>query len=63
MNLRIVTREREVELTFRDLDLTNTATDAQIRTAAEKYMDAKLTDLVVSRQGENILLSTSPIFG
>ena len=63
MNLRIVTREREVELTLRDLDLTNTATDAQIKTAAEKYMDSKLTDLVVSRQGENILLSPAPIFG
>ena len=63
MNLRIVTKEREVELTFRDLDLATTATDAQIRTAAERYMDSKLTDLVVSRQGENILLSPSPIFG
>ena len=63
MNLRIVTKEREVELTFRDLDLATSASDTAIVKAAEKYMDSRLTDLVVTRNGENVLLAPSPIFG
>jgi hypothetical protein len=62
-NLRVVTREREVELTLTDLGIDANATDAEIVRAAERNLDTTLNGLIVSRKGENILLSPAPIFG
>ena len=62
-NLRIVTKEREVELTLNELGLEQGSTDAEIMRAAERHLDQNLSGLIVSRKGENVLLSPSPIFG
>jgi hypothetical protein len=62
-NLRVVTKEREVELTLTDLGIDANATDAEIVRAAERNLDTTLNGLIVSRKGENILLSPAPIFG
>jgi len=62
-NVRVVTREKEVELTFEELDLVDSATDNEIVRAAERHLDANLSGLMVSRSGENVLLSPTPIFG
>ena len=63
MVLRVVTKERETELTFTELGLDNGATDAEIMRAAERNLDTNLSGLMVSRKGENVLLSPAPIFG
>jgi hypothetical protein len=62
-NLRVVTKEREVELTLTDLGIEANASDAEIIRAAERNLDTTLNGLIVSRKGENILLSPAPIFG
>jgi hypothetical protein len=62
-NLRVVTKEREVELTLTELGLDNGSTDSEILRAAERHLDQNLNGLIVSRKDENILLSPAPIFG
>jgi len=63
MNVRVVTKEREVEMTFKQLGLEKGATDAEIMRAAERDLDQNLSGLIVSRKEENVLLSPAPIFG
>jgi hypothetical protein len=61
--LRVVTKEKEVELTFTELNLESGATDSEIVRAAERHLDQNLNGLIVSRRENNILLSPAPIFG
>lgn len=63
MPVKIVVREREIELTFDQMDLSPDASDAQIIVAAERHMEQKLENFVVTRQGENVMVSPSPVFG
>jgi hypothetical protein len=61
--IRIVTREKEVEVTLDDLGIAQGASDSEIIRAAERHLDTNLNGLMVSRQGENILVSPTPVFG
>ena len=61
--LKVVTKEREVELTFEDLNLASDASDAEIIAAVERRLDQKLDSHVVSRHEENVMVSPAPIFG
>ncbi len=63
MPVKIVVREREIELTFDQMDLSPDASDAQIIVAAERHMEQKLENFVVTRQGGNVMVSPSPVFG
>lgn len=63
MPVKIVAREREIELTFDQMGLSPDASDAEIIVAAERHMEQKLENFVVTRQGENVMVSPSPVFG
>jgi len=62
-NLKVVTKEREVEYTFSDLDLEPEATDSEILRAAERRLDTNLNGYIVTKEGENALVSPAPVFG
>ena len=62
-NLKIVTKERETEYTFKDLDLAPDATDSEIVRAAERRLDQNLNGFIVTKEGENALVSPAPVFG
>jgi len=61
--VKIVTREKEVEVTLTELGVESDASDSAIIRAAERHLDTNLNGLMVSRQGENILVSPTPVFG
>ena len=63
VNVRIVTREREMEVTFDDLRLGNQATDAEIIAAAERRLEQTLNNYIVTRHEDNIVVSPTPVFG
>lgn len=62
-NLRVVLREREVDLSMVDLDLGDLSTDSDIITAVTKHTGENLANHMVRREGENILVSPTPVFG
>jgi hypothetical protein len=62
-NVRIVTKEREHEISITDLGLTQASTDRNIIEAAGKFLDANLQNYIVTRNGDNIMVSPTPIFG
>lgn len=63
MTLKVVTSEAEREFTFEELGLPYEATDNEILEAAHRKLDQDLEGYVVSRQGQNVLVSPSPVFG
>ena len=63
MTVRIVTKEREVELTFDELHITPTSGDAAIIKAAERSLDTTLKDYMVTKNGDNVIVSATPIYG
>ncbi len=63
MNLKVVTKEREVELTFEDLNLELESSDAEIITAVQRHLDQRLDGYVVTRHEDNVLVSSAPVFG
>lgn len=63
MNLKVVTREKEIDLTLEELGLSTEATDAEIIVAAQRRLDETLDGYVVSRHDTNIMVSPAPVFG
>ena len=61
--VKIVTREREVEVTLDDLRLGDRATDAEIISAAERRLEQSLNNYIVTRHEDNIVVSPTPVFG
>ena len=63
MNLKVVTKEKEVELTLEELDLTSQSSDIDIITAVQRHLDQNLDGYMVSRREDNVLVSPTPVFG
>lgn len=61
--IKVVLREREIELSFIDLDLPVTATDAQLVQATERHLDQKLDGFAVTRHEDHVMISSEPVFG
>lgn len=63
MDLKVVTKEKEVELILEELDLTNQSSDTDIIAAVQRHLDQNLDGYMVSRQDDRVLVSPSPVFG
>jgi hypothetical protein len=61
--LKIVTKEQEYNVKLSEAELTSNSSDTDIIKASEFIAKTILKDFVVSRHGQNILVSPSPIFG
>jgi hypothetical protein len=59
-NLRIVTRDQEVELLN---VLSSDASDTEVIRMAENRLDTSLKGYQVSRNGNNVLVAPTPVFG
>jgi hypothetical protein len=63
VNVKIVTKETEINATLQDLGLEPQATDNQIIVAAERRAEQTLEHYTVTRHEGNILVSPTPIYG
>jgi hypothetical protein len=63
VNVKIVTRDVEINATLVDLGLEPQATDTQILAAAERRSEQMLEHYTVTRHEDNILVSPTPIYG
>ena len=63
VNVKIVTKETEINATLVDLGLDTQSTDTQILAAAERRSEQTLSNYTVTRHEDNILVSPTPIYG
>jgi len=63
VNLKVVTKEKEVELTLEELGLYPNSSDTDIIAAVQRHLDQNLDGYMVSRREDNVLVSPTPVFG
>lgn len=63
MDLKVVTKEKEVELTLEELGLEVNSSDTVIIAAVQRHLDQNLDGYMVSRQDGKVLVSPAPVFG
>jgi hypothetical protein len=64
MRIRVVTVEKEVEFSLAELGIKVVdPSDAQLIPAVERKIDQKLENVTVTRQGENIVIAPTPVYG
>lgn len=63
MDLKVVTQDKEVELTLEELGLDIQSSDTDIIAAIQRHLDQNLDGYMVSRREDNVLVSPTPVFG
>jgi len=61
MQVRVVTRERELDLDIPEV--VDNSTDSQIIAAVERRLETELKGYMVTREKGKALVSPSPVFG